>query len=124
MAGVNKVILVGNLGKDPELSTVGESQVAEFSLAVNRTFTSKGEQVEETEWFMVKCWNKLAELVMQYLVKGRQVYVEGRLKTRSWEDATTGEKKYRTDVIANDITFLGSRPTGESAEVKDDNLPF
>ena len=111
MAGINKVIIVGNLGRDPEMRYLPSgSPVTDFSMAVSRRWTSRdGEQREETEWFNVVCYDKLAEITNQYLQKGRQVYIEGRLRTRSWEDQQTGEKKYRTEVVATDMQMLGSR---------------
>ena len=110
MPGLNKVMIIGNLGKDPEMRfTANGSSVATFSVAVSRQVPSgDGERREETEWFSVVAWNKLAELCNQYLQKGRKVYVEGRLQTRSW-DAQDGTKKYRTEVIAQEVQFLDSR---------------
>jgi single-strand DNA-binding protein len=111
MAGLNKVMIIGNLGRDPEMRyTPSGSPVTNFSVAVTRRRNSPdGESTEETEWFNVVCWNKLAEIANQYLSKGRQVYIEGRLRTRSWDDQQTGEKKYRTEVIANEMQMLGQR---------------
>jgi single-strand DNA-binding protein len=111
MAGLNKVMIIGNLGRDPEMRyTPSGSPVTNFSVAVSRNWKSQeGEAREETEWFNVECWNKLAEVANQYLSKGKQVYIEGRLKTDSWEDKQSGEKKYRTKVMATDMTFLGQR---------------
>ena len=116
MAGINKVIIVGNLGRDPEMRyTPSGSPVTNFSVAVSRNWKSaEGEQREETEWFNVVCWNKLAEIANQYLQKGRQVYIEGRLRTRSWDDQQSGEKRYRTEVIAQEMQMLGQR--GEAAQ--------
>jgi single-strand DNA-binding protein len=111
MAGLNKVMLIGNVGKDPEMRyTANGSDVTTFSLAVNRNFQStEGERREETDWFEIVTWNKLAELCSQFLQKGRQAYVEGRLHTRSWE-GQDGQKKYRTEVVAQTVLFLGSAP--------------
>jgi single-strand DNA-binding protein len=110
MAGLNKVMIIGNLGRDPEMRyTPNGSPVTSFSVAVSRSWTKDGEQQEETEWFNVECWEKLAELANQYLAKGRQVYIEGRLRTRSWDDKNTGEKRYRTELIARELVFLGPR---------------
>jgi single-strand DNA-binding protein len=108
MAGLNKVMLIGNVGKDPEMRyTANGSAVTSFSLAVNRNFSSKeGERREETEWFEVVTWNKLAEICSQFLQKGRQAYVEGRLHTRSW-DGQDGQRRYRTEVVAETVLFLG-----------------
>ncbi len=114
MAGLNKVMIIGNLGRDPEMRyTPSGSAVTSFSIAVSRRWnTPQGESREETEWFNVSCWNKLAETANQYLTKGKQVYIEGRLRTHSWDDKTTGEKKYRTEVVATEMVMLGQR--GES----------
>ncbi len=108
---VNKVILVGNLGRDPEVrSTQSGQPVATFSLATTRKWTDKsGQRQEQTEWHNVVCWARQAEIAGQYLRKGRQLYVEGRLQTRSWEDRQSGEKKYRTEVICENFQMLGSR---------------
>ena len=111
MAGLNKVMIIGHLGRDPEMRyTPSGSPVTSFSVAVSRRRnTPEGESTEETEWFNVNCWDKLAEIANQYLTKGKQVYIEGRLRTHSWDDKTTGEKKYRTEVVATDMTMLGQR---------------
>jgi single-strand DNA-binding protein len=130
MAGLNKVLLIGNLGADPEMRyTPNGNPVASFRLASSSSYTSGGERKQETEWFTVVTWNKLAETCNQFLTKGQQVYVEGRLHTRSWEQ--DGQMRYRTDVVANKVLFL-SRPAGhedgataESTEpVETDELPF
>ncbi len=108
MSGVNKVILVGRLGTDPEVKTVsGGNTVARLSLATSENWTDRdGQRQERTEWHRVVVWGKLAELCGKYLAKGRQVYLEGRLQTRSWEDQQ-GQKKYTTEVIASTVQFLG-----------------
>jgi single-strand DNA-binding protein len=113
MAGLNKVMLIGNVGKDPEMRyTANGSAVTNFTLAVNRNFTgSDGERREETEWFDIVTWQKLAETCSQFLQKGKQIYVEGRLQTRSWE-GQDGQKRYRTEVHAQTVLFLGSAPGG------------
>jgi single-strand DNA-binding protein len=113
--GLNKVMLIGNLGKDPEMRyTANGSAVTTFSLAVNRSFGGgEGERREETEWFTVVTWNKLAELLGQHLQKGRKVFVEGRLTTRSW-DGPDGQKRYRTEVVANQVIFL-DRPRPQAS---------
>ena len=100
---VNKVILIGNLGRDPEVrSTPSGQSVAEFSLATSyRRKDQDGNFQEQTEWHRVVCWGRQAEVAGQYLRKGKQIYVEGRLQTRSWEDRQSGEKKYRTEVICD-----------------------
>jgi single-strand DNA-binding protein len=109
MASVNKVILIGNLGKDPEFKYTPSGQpVATFSIATTERFADKsGQRQERTEWHNIVAWGKLAELVNQYLKKGRSAYIEGRLTTRSWDDKD-GNKKYKTEIVANTIQFLGS----------------
>ena len=113
MAAVNKVILVGNLGKDPELRrTQSGSAVVSFSLATTEKFKGKdGQQKEETEWHNITAWNKSAEVLAQYLKKGSTVYIEGKLKTRSWED--NGQKKYKTEVLVREFQFLGGNGQGQ-----------
>jgi single-strand DNA-binding protein len=108
MSGVNKVILVGNLGSDPDVRyTTGNQPVAHFSLATSESWTNKnGERVDRTEWHRVTVWGKQAEKVGEFLSKGRQVYVEGKLRTRSWE-GKDGQKRYTTEVIADSVVFLG-----------------
>ncbi len=110
MAGVNKVILIGNLGQDPEVRySASGSPVANFSIATSESWNDKnGQRQERTEWHRIVAWGKLAELCGEYLAKGRQVYVEGRLQTRNWEDRD-GNKRYTTEIIANQVTFLGGR---------------
>jgi single-strand DNA-binding protein len=107
MAGLNKVMLIGNVGTDPEMRyTANGNAVTTFRLACNRNFSGPdGERREETEWFTVVTWNKLAETVSQFLQKGRRAYVEGRLQTRSWE-GQDGQRRFRTEVIANTVLFL------------------
>ena len=135
MAGLNKVILIGNLGRDPEMRyTPSGTPVTSFSLAVSRRYRSQeGEDREETEWFNVSCWNRLAETANQYLSKGRQVYIEGRLSSRTYEDRN-GEKRFSLDVRASEMVLLGQRgetspdqfseaaPAAQSADF--DNMPF
>jgi single-strand DNA-binding protein len=139
MAGLNKVMLIGNVGKDPEMRyTANGKAVTTFSLACNRSYGGHdGERREDTEWFEIVTWDKLAELCSQFLQKGRQAYVEGRLQTRSWE-GQDGQKRYRTEVVANTVLFLGGgaggggqRPAAEPFEepapaghVDPDDLPF
>lgn len=127
--GLNKVMLIGNLGTDPEMRyTANGSAVTTFRLAVSRSFGGDGERREETEWFTVVSWNKLAELLGQHLQKGRKVFVEGRLASRSW-DGPDGQKRYRTEVVANQVLFL-DRPQGAtlgevpSGDVDADDIPF
>ncbi len=116
MAGksVNKVILVGNLGKDPEVKfTPSGTPVAKLTLATNERFKDKsGEWQDRTEWHNVVLWQRLAEIAGEYLKKGGKVYIEGRLQTRSWDDKQTGQKKYMTEVVASDLVLLGGRGEG------------
>lgn len=136
--GLNKVMLIGNLGRDPEMRyTPSGRPVTSFSLATSRTWTTpEGERREETEWFNVVAWSNLAEICKQYLTKGQQVYVEGRLQTRRWEDPE-GKKHSAIEVVANEMVMLGERParaggTGPAAAesgvheppVEDDEFPF
>ncbi len=134
---INKVILVGNLGRDPEIrSTASGVPVANLSLATNRRWKdSDGEPQEQTEWHSVVCFGRQAEVAGQYLTRGRQIYVEGRLQTRSWEDQGTGEKRYRTEIVCENFQMLGQRGTGSPAtpstpaedpgpEPEDDDIPF
>jgi single-strand DNA-binding protein len=107
--GINKVILIGNLGKDPEVRFTPSGQaVANFNIATTDSWTDKsnGQKQERTEWHRIVVWGKLAELCGEYLKKGRQCYVEGRLQTREWTDKE-GQKKYTTEVVANTVQFLG-----------------
>jgi single-strand DNA-binding protein len=133
MASLNKVMIIGNLGADPEMRFAPSgSPVTSFNIASSRTFTTKdGEKKQETEWFTVVTWDKLAENCNQFLSKGRKAYVEGRLKTRSWEDKE-GVKHYKTEVIASQVIFLdrsGTAPLPEEVaeggeEVPPEELPF
>jgi single-strand DNA-binding protein len=118
---VNKVILIGNLGRDPEVRTTTSGQpVASFSLATNRRWTDRsGQRQEQTEWHNIVCWGRQAEVAGQYLQKGRQIYVEGRLQTRSWDDRQSGEKKYRTEVICENFQMLGQRGDHEGGGSQD-----
>lgn len=112
--GVNKVILVGNLGKDPEVSyTQGGIARCRFPLATGESYQSNtGERQERTEWHNVVVWGKQGENVGKFLSKGRQVYIEGRLRTRSWDDEKTGQKRYMTEINAQKVVFLGGRGEG------------
>ncbi len=109
MSGVNKVIIVGRLGGDPELRQTSTGQnVARFNVATSEQWKDKnGETQERTEWHRIVVWGRLGEVCGQHLSKGRQVYLEGRLQTRSWEDQQ-GQKKYSTEVVAQNVQFLGS----------------
>jgi len=113
---VNKVILIGNLGKDPELKyTAGGTAVAKFTIATNERFKDKeGNWQDRTEWHNITCWQRLAEIASEYLKKGRTVYIEGSLRTDSWDDKQSGQKRYSTYVVANDLVLLGGR--GEPGE--------
>ncbi|AEV33957.1 single stranded DNA-binding protein [Owenweeksia hongkongensis DSM 17368] len=116
MAGsLNKVMLIGNLGKDPEVRTFeGGNMLARFPLATSESYTSRqtNEKVTQTEWHNVVCRRGLAEIAEKYLHKGDKVYIEGRIKTRSWDDAS-GEKKYSTEIHADTMTMLGSPRDGQ-----------
>lgn len=113
MGSVNKVILIGNLGRDPELRyTQDRKPVVNFSLATQEVWTGKdGQKTERTEWHSIVVWGRLAEICKDYLTTGRQIYVEGRLATRSYVDKT-GQKRYKTEVIAQQVVFLGPAPQG------------
>ncbi len=113
--GVNKVILVGNLGKDPELKyTPQGTAVAKFSLATSEKYKDKaGEWQERTEWHNLVAWARTAEVAAEYLKKGSTVFIEGRLRTDSWDDKETGQKKYKTEIIVNELVMLGGRGDGE-----------
>ncbi len=116
--GINKVILVGNLGKDPEIRyTPSGAAVANITLATSESWKDKqtGEQQERTEWHRVVFFNRLAEIVGEYLKKGSQVYVEGKIKTDKYQDKETGQDKYSTSIVANEMQMLGSRGGGASA---------
>ena len=144
MAGVNKVILVGNVGRDPELRhTKTGTAVCSFSLATSEKWTGKdGNKEEKTEWHRIVAWGKLGEICAEYLAKGKQVYIEGRLQTREWDDKD-GNKKQTTEIVANNMTMLGqasgsssssnsSNPasseapssSGGSDEFEDPDIPF
>jgi single-strand DNA-binding protein len=114
---VNKVILLGRLGQDPELKhTPSGAAVCNFSLATSETWNDKnsGQKQEKTEWHRVVVWGKLAELCNQYLAKGRQAFVEGRLQTRSWDDKS-GQKRYTTEINATTVQFIGGQATAGQA---------
>ncbi|MFK7756056.1 MAG: single-stranded DNA-binding protein [Flavobacteriales bacterium] len=139
MAGVNKVILVGNLGKDPEVRAFENNKVANFPLATseNRRNKTTGERTTITEWHNLVVWGAQAEIAEKYLKKGNQVYVEGKLRTRSW-DGNDGTKKYITEILVDNFTMLGAKPSSDAAAssatapaktqntetAADDDLPF
>jgi single-strand DNA-binding protein len=142
MSGVNKVILVGNLGANPEMRfTQGGQHVANLRLATTERWTDRnGQKQEATEWHRVVVWGKQAEIVGQYLTKGRQVYVEGRIRTRQWQDQA-GQKRYSTEIVAQNVQMLGGRgerspeeagavvgtdepAAGDFGPSPDDDIPF
>ena len=131
MSGVNKVILVGNLGNDPEVkATNSGSTLANFSVATSERWTKDGERHEKTEWHRVTAFGKLAEIVGQYVTKGSKVYIEGKIQTRSWE-TDSGEKRYATEIIARDLQMLdkagetsGQQSSAPPSPIDDDDLPF
>ncbi len=133
MAGVNKVILVGNLGKDPEVRYLDNGvAVANFSLATTENYKNKeGERVSQTEWHNIVLWRGLAEIAEKYLKKGSSVYIEGKIKTRRWEDKE-GITKYSTEILADNMTMLGGRSSSNDVDQKPskseedpkDDLPF
>ena len=112
---INKVILVGRLGKDPEIkSTPGGQTVAKFTMATDEKFTDKsGEKQERTEWHNIVAWARLAEICGQYLRKGSLVYIEGSIRTDSWEDKESGQKRYRTEIIAREMKMLDRKRDSE-----------
>ena len=120
MAGksLNRVQLIGNLGKDPEVKyTPQGTPVAKLTIATNERFKDKaGEWQDRTEWHNVVLWQRLAEIAGEYLKKGSKVYIEGRIQTSSWEDKQSGEKKYRTEIIASDLVLLSGRGEGGDFE--------
>jgi single-strand DNA-binding protein len=116
MASVNKVILVGNLGRDPEVRYSPDgAAICNMSIATTSQWKDKssGEKREETEWHRVVTYNRLAEIAGEYLKKGRSVYIEGRLKTRKWQDKDTGADRYSTEIVADQMQMLGGRDGGE-----------
>ncbi|HEU4983142.1 MAG TPA: single-stranded DNA-binding protein [Acidobacteriaceae bacterium] len=112
---VNKVILLGNVGKDPEIrATGGGTMVASFGLATSeRTKDQSGNWTDRTEWHNLVAYGRLAEIIRDYVKKGSKLFVEGRIQTRSWDDKNSGEKKYRTEIIVNDISLLSGRGEGD-----------
>lgn len=118
MAGLCKAMIIGNLGRDPEMRyTPGGKPVTSFSVACNRVYTTMdGERKEETEWFRVTAWGKLGETCSQYLRKGSKVYVEGRLRTRTWE-GQDGQKRTDVEIVASELQMLDSKPRGEAADM-------
>jgi single-strand DNA-binding protein len=135
MVSVNRIIIIGNLGSEPEMRfTPNGRPVTSFSAATNRRYTtSEGERREETEWFTIVTWGRLAEQCNQFLSKGRLVYVEGRLRTHSWE-GQDGQKRYRNEIVADRVSFLdrqASAPISEDKgvdasldDIEPDDIPF
>jgi len=126
--GLNKVMIIGHLGRDPEMRyTPSGRPVTTFSVATNRSWTTTdGERRTDTEWFNVVAWNKLAEICNQYLSKGQQVYIEGRLQTRRWEDSN-GTRHTSVEIVANEMIMLGDRRGDEDIpddEPAEDEFPF
>ena len=120
--GLNKVMIIGNLGRDTEMRyTPSGRPVTTFSVATTRSWTtSDGKRRKETEWFNVVAWGSLAEICNEYLTKGQQVYIEGRLQTRRWEDSE-GQKHSSTEIVANEMIMLGDRREGQVSDQEDDN---
>jgi len=152
---VNKVILLGNVGKDPEIrSTPGGTMVASFTLATSdRQKDAQGNWQDRTEWHNLKAFNRTAEIIRDYVKKGSKLYIEGKITTNSWDDKETGQKRYRTEILVNDLSLLSGRDEGsgsgysrssgsgstasfdqrppagsddyaQSAEISDDDIPF
>jgi len=114
--GVNKVFLLGNVGKDPEIrSTAGGMTVASFTLATaDRQKDAQGNWADKTEWHNLVCFQRTAEVVRDYVKKGTQLFIEGKIQTRSWDDKESGQKRYKTEILVNELTLLGSKSGGES----------
>jgi len=141
---VNKVILVGNLGRDPEMrSTQGGQPIASFSVATSRRFKDKdGNRQDTTEWHNIVCFGRQAEIAGQYLTKGKKVFIEGRIQTRSWDDKESGKKQYKTEIICENFQMLDAKGDGGGgggysapsqashdsggggSEMADDDIPF
>jgi single-strand DNA-binding protein len=142
MAGLNKVILIGNLGKDPEIRyTPSGLAVANFSLATSETWVKEGQRESRTEWHRVVAFGKLAEICGEYLSKGKQIYIEGKIRTEEWEDKE-GNKRFTTKIIADQMLMMGSRDMADNQkssttsykksdipeppypDTQDDDIPF
>ena len=131
MVGLNKIMIIGNVGTDPEMRfTPNGNPVTSFRIATSRTYTTpNGDRRQETEWFDVVTWNRLAETCNQFLAKGRRAYVEGRLRTRTWE-GQDGQRRSRIEIIANRVLFLDRQVAaalpeeGAVAEVEPEEIPF
>jgi single-strand DNA-binding protein len=120
---VNKVILLGNVGKDPEIrSTGGGTMVANFTLATSdRQKDAQGNWQDRTEWHNLVAFTRLAEIVRDYVKKGSKLYIEGKIQTRSWDDKESGQKRYRTEIIVNDLSLLSGRDEGSGGYSRSDN---
>lgn len=126
MAALNKVMIIGNLGRDPEVRQAGDSTVANFTVAVTEKFKNRdGLQQERTEWVNVVCWRRLAEIAQQYLRKGASIFVEGKLQTRKWQDKD-GNDRYTTEVVADNFQMLNNKQSAQNQtpQWQNDNLPF
>jgi single-strand DNA-binding protein len=123
MSGVNKVILIGNAGKDPESVLAGTAQVTKVSVATSESFKDKntGEKKDVTEWHRVTFFGRTAEIVAEYVRKGSKIYVEGSIKTNKWQDKTTGETKYSTEIIGRNVQLLDSKSDKKESY---DEVPF
>ncbi len=120
MAGINKVILVGNLGIDPEVRTLENgTKVARLRIATTEVYNKDGNKVEQTEWHTVTLWRNLADVAEKYLTKGRQVYIEGKLRTRSWKDAE-GNDKYATEIVGDNMQMLGNKSSNEEGSARNE----
>lgn len=123
---LNKVLLLGNLGSDPEVRFLPSgNKTAQFSVATNRKYKLEGQVKEETEWFHIVAFGRLAEICGEYLKKGRQVFIEGRVRTRNWTD-NEGQKHYRTEVVAEAMRLIGAKPNGDKPDdtIADSDDPF
>lgn len=124
MSGINKVILVGHLGKDPEVRHLeGGVSVASFPLATSETYNKDGRKIEQTEWHNIVMWRGLADVASKYLQKGKLVYIEGKLRTRSFEDKE-GNKKYTTEIVAENFTMLGRKSDFDNGNGMNNNNPI
>ena len=125
MASLNKMTVIGNVGRAPEMRFTGSGKpVTSFPVATTHKYsTADGERKDETQWFTIVTWGKLAETCNQYVEKGKQIYVEGRLQVAEWE-GKEGEKRYRVEIIANTVLFLGKKSDTTQEEAREEDLPF
>ena len=130
---VNKAIILGRIGKDPTVRNAGNSTVAQFSVATESSYKDKsGEWQKNTDWHECVAWGKLADVVQKYVSKGDQIYLEGRLQTRSWDDKETGQKRYKTEIIVSELCLLSGRKeekqnspaTAPDEDIQDSDIPF